>query len=186
MSERSDRPIVLPSSPPAESTKRAAPENRKQLRYPFSASAEVCEIRSDTRVTGRCSDLSAGGCYVDTLSPFAVGAFVRIQMKRDGRDFEATAVVAYSNAPMGMGLAFTEMKRDHWDVLRSWLAELSGEQPPEGTLTTPPESVTKSESGSADAGANVRLVLNELLYLLVRKKIITESEASGLLRQMFR
>jgi hypothetical protein len=32
----------------------------------------------------------------------------------------------------------------------------------------------------------MRLVLNELIYLLVRKKIISENEGSALLRQMFR
>ena len=37
-----------------------------------------------------------------------------------------------------------------------------------------------------EANANVQLVLHELITLLVRKKIITENEAVGFLRQMFR
>lgn len=86
-------PTVIPAPLPKEPTKRGGPDNRKQVRYPFSAAAEVREIRSETRVTGRCSDLSGGGCYIDTLSPFAVGAFVKIQMKRETREFEAAAVV---------------------------------------------------------------------------------------------
>lgn len=140
-------------------------------------------------MSGRCSDLSSGGCYIDTLSPFATGAYVKIRLERDGREFIATAVVAYAHASMGMGLAFTEMKREHWDVLRSWIAELSGEQPPEPALAktaAPAPEPEAAATAAADAGASLRLVLNELIYLLVRKKIITESEASGLLRQMFR
>jgi hypothetical protein len=181
MSERSDTPIVFPAPLREEPPKSEAPENRAQVRYPFTAAAEIYELRSQTRVTGRCSDLGAGGCYIDTLSPFAVGAVVRIHMKRDARDFEAAAVVAYAHVSMGMGLAFTEIKREHKDVLRSWIADLNGEQAPD-----PAASATEPETGAIEANANVQLVLHELITLLVRKKIITENEAVGFLRQMFR
>jgi PilZ domain len=181
MPERSDTPIVFPAPLREEPPKSEAPENRAQVRFPFTAAAEIYEIRSQTRVTGRCSDLGAGGCYIDTLSPFAVGAVVRIRMKHDTREFEAAAVVAYTHVSMGMGLAFTEIKREFQEVLRSWIANLSGEQAPE-----PAASATEPETGAIDANANIRLVLNELIYLLVRKKIITENEGSALLRQMFR
>ena len=179
-------PIVLAGSSPAEPAKGGSPDNRTQVRYPFSAAAEICDIRSKTRLSGRCSDLSAGGCYIDTLSPFAAGAFVKIQMKRDTHEFEASAVVAYAHVSMGMGLSFTEMKREHWDVLRAWLAELSGERLPEATPSVTAAQEPPARTESADDNASLRLVFNELLYLLVRKKIITEDEASGLLRQMFR
>src|SRR5579864_8912707 len=181
MAERSDTPIVFPAPLREEPHKSGSPENRAQVRFPFTAAAEIHELRSQTRVTGRCSDLSAGGCYIDTLSPFAVGAAVRIRMKRDTREFEAAAVVAYAHVSMGMGLAFTEIKREHQAVLRSWIADLSGDQAPE-----PAASATEPETGEIDANANIRLILNELIYLLVRKKIITENEGSALLRQMFR
>jgi hypothetical protein len=181
MSERSDMPIVFPAPLREELPKRGGRENRAKVRYPFTASAEIYEIRSQTRLTGRCSDLSSGGCYVDTLSPFAVGAVVRVRIVRDSREFEAAAAVAYAHVSMGMGLAFTEIKREHQDVLRSWIAELSGEQPPE-----PAVSETEPETGPIDGNGNMRLVLNELIYLLVRKKIITENEGAGFLRQMFR
>ena len=138
-------------------------------------------MRTRTSLSGRASDLGMGGCYIDTLSPFAAGAVVRIHMKRDAREFEAAAVVAYAHVSMGTGLAFTEIKREHKDVLRSWIADLSGEQTPERAPST-----TEPESGAVEANANVQLVLHELITLLVRKKIITENEAVGFLRQMFR
>jgi hypothetical protein len=179
-------PIVFPAPAAAEPAKGDRPESRKQARYPFSVAADIHDLRSQARISGRCSDLSSGGCYIDTLSPFAAGAYVKIRLERDGREFVATAVVVYAHASMGMGLAFTEMKREHWDVLRSWIAELSGEQPPEPVLAKTGAPAPEPETPAADTGASLRLVLNELIYLLVRKKIITESEASGLLRQMFR
>lgn len=181
MSERSDTPIVLPAPLPEESAKSGGPERRGLVRFPFTAAAEVYELRSQTRVKGRCSDLGAGGCYVDTLIPFAVGAVVKVRIERNQCEFEAEAVVSYAHVQMGMGLAFTDIKREHQDVLRSWIAELSGEQAPQ-----PAPSATEPETGAIETDANMRLVLNELIYLLVRKKIITENEGTGLLRQMFR
>src|ERR1700674_4992740 len=142
MSERSDRPIVFPAPLPEESAITGGPERRAQVRFPFTAAAEVYELRSQTRVTGRCSDLSPGGCYVDTLSPFPVGAVVKVRMERNMREFEAAAVVTYALVSMGMGLAFTEIKLEHQDVLRSWIADLSGVQPPKPAVST-----TRPETG---------------------------------------
>ncbi len=187
MPERSDKPIVFPAPQHEVSPQTGVPERRGGVRYPFTAAAEICELRSQARVSGRCSDLSPGGCYVDTLSPFAVGTIVKIRMERDQRTFEGTAAVAYAHVSMGMGLTFTEIKPDHQLVLRAWIAELSGEPVPEPVAGAVVAAVAEeTDSGAIEANANIRLVLNELIYLLVRRKIITENEASGLLRQMFR
>jgi hypothetical protein len=181
MSDRSDMPIVLPAPLAEEQTKLGGPERRTQVRFPMAAAAEVFDLRSQARVNGRCSDLSSGGCYIDTLSPLAVGSIVNVRIVRDSRAFEAVAVVTYAHVSMGMGLAFTEIRREHQAVLRSWIAELSGQQPHEPAVST-----TEDETGGIEANANVRFVLNELITLLVRKKIMTEDEGAGLFRQMFR
>jgi hypothetical protein len=181
MSERSEVPILLPGHAPEQPPTSGCSETRAQARFAFTAAIEVYELRSQTRVTGRCSDLSAGGCYVDTLSPFAVGAVVRVRMEHDKREFETGAIVAYAHVSMGMGLAFTEMKREYQEVLRLWIGELSGEQP-----CLPETSTQAQETALVEANANVRFVIHELIYLLVRKKIITENEGAELLRGMLR
>lgn len=181
MPERSDKPIVFPRPLTEEPPKSESPERRAQLRFPFTAAADVYELRSQTRVNGRCSDLSRGGCYVDTLSPFSVGAVVRIRIERNARTFEAAAVVAYAHVQMGMGLAFTEIRREHQDILGSWIAELNGGQSP-----IPAESATAFAPEAVDENVNLRMVFNELISLLVRRKVVTEKEGAGLLRQLFR
>jgi len=181
MPEHSDEPIVLSAPLPEEPQKSGGRESRAQIRFPFTAAAEIYELHSQTRVTGRCSDLSSGGCYIDTLSPFAVGTIVRVRLERGLHEFEAAAVVAYAHVSMGMGLTFTEMKREHQEILRFWIAELSGEKPCE-----PAPSIAEPKTEAADADANMRLVLNELIFLLVRKKIFTENEGAELLHKMFR
>ena len=59
-----------------------ARERRRSLRFPFTASVEATESTSGTRVMGRTSDLSLGGCYIDSISPFAVGTIATIRITR--------------------------------------------------------------------------------------------------------
>jgi hypothetical protein len=181
MSERSNTPFTLSAPLTDAQAKMENPERRNGVRYPFTGSAEVYELRSKTLVTGRCSDLSAGGCYIDTLSPFPIGSAVKVRMERDSRRFEATAKVAYAHVQMGMGLSFTEVRQEYQPVLRGWLKELSGDTSPE-----PEVSAKEPENGATGANSNLHLVVNELVSLLVRKKILTEAEGTGLLRQMLR
>jgi hypothetical protein len=177
LSERSDMPTVLPAPLPEEQVKGGGIERRAQTRFPFTASADVYELRSQTRVNGRCSDLSAGGCYVDTLSPLAVGAVVRVRLVRDSRAFESAAVVTYAHTSMGMGLAFTGMKREDQEVLRSWIADLSGEQPPELAVSLEAPSPAPSapplaarETEATEANASLQPIVYGLITLLMRKK----------------
>src|SRR5258706_6610584 len=103
------------------------PERRLAVRYPFTATAEIMDLRSNTRVTGRSSDLGLGGCYIDILSPFTVGSLVRVRLEREKKVFEAMATVGYAQQSFGMGLAFTEIKPEHKIVLQSWIAELTAD-----------------------------------------------------------
>ena len=173
--------LALPGPAAQESREGTGPERRTAQRFPFTAAAEVIDLRSKARVTGRSSDLGLGGCYIDTLAPFPVGATVQVRMERDLREFEATGVVTYALVSMGMGLAFTEIKSEFQAVLKTWIAELSGEK-----TTTHELPSTNAEQSMMTAIGNNRQVLNELVNLLVRKKIISENEGAALLRQMFR
>ena len=181
MAERHDMPVMFPSPSQRETPAQARTERRAGVRYTITASAEVYDILSQASLTLRCSDLGYGGCYVDTISPLAVGSKVRIRIKRDPRDFEAGAIVAYAHVSLGMGLAFTEIKDEYRGILHSWISELSGDQSPQPEA--PPE---ETDAQVDDSVANLRQVFNEFINLMMRKKIITENDAAGLLRQLFR
>jgi len=192
MPDRSKMPMVVPEPMREETSLVGGPERRTNIRFPLAATSEVFEVRSQTRVHGRCSDISTGGCYVDTLSPFPVGSVVQVRIAREPKEFEAIAVVTYAHVSMGMGLAFTEIRPEHRQVLRSWIAELSGEpifEPAEAPLPAPAPPAAPApapSTGSFDASSNMRFVMNELITMLVRKKIINEDEGAALFRQMLR
>ncbi len=153
-------------------------ERRSDARLAFSAAAEVVELRSQARITSRSSDLGLGGCYVDTLTPFPVGTPVKVRLTQANRTFEAQATVIYAHVGMGMGLAFTEVQPDQLATLQDWVRELSGELPSslDSAETPAPEQPFQQSE---------RLVLNQLITLLIRKRILTETEGATLLRELF-
>jgi PilZ domain len=198
MSNLADKPeAVLTVSAAPDSSRTSPTERRSSLRFPFTAAAEVMDLKTKARVTGRSSDLGEGGCYVDTLAPFAVGSAVQIRLERGSHVLEATGVVTYALVSMGMGLSFTGIKPEHESLLGAWIAELSGEAPalPEAAPPSREKGMRansgsdlpgESEQGALSAVVTNRQILNELINLMVRKKLINENEAAALLRQMYR
>ncbi|HET6144451.1 MAG TPA: PilZ domain-containing protein [Candidatus Acidoferrales bacterium] len=182
MSDESNQPVVLPDSSNHEPLAPEVTERRRMARYSFIATAEVRDLRSQTRIAGRCSDLSMGGCYVDTLAPLAVGSLTRVSIHHDSREFSANAVVVYAHPSMGMGVTFTDVQDDSRELLRFWIADLSGDS----KAGPGPEKIQSIGISSAESEPHLRLVLNELITLLVRKKILTETEGAELLMHAFR
>jgi hypothetical protein len=124
---------------------------------------------------------------VDTISPFPVGAKVTVQIEHNQAKFEAVAVVTYALVSMGMGISFTEIKPEHLTTLQAWIAELTGEpiaipEPPKISVSP----VTPPEDDSLAIISNLRQTMNEFINLMIRKKIISENDGAGLLRQLFR
>ena len=123
----SDRSKRKSRSAPASTAKGAnsQPAKRRSVRRcPFVASAEVIELSSETRLPARTSELGLGGCYIETLNPFAEGTVVQLRILRDQGVFETKAKVVYCHSNCGMGLSFIEMAPNQRSVLEDWLAEM--------------------------------------------------------------
>jgi hypothetical protein len=100
---------------------------RREPRYAFIASAEVMEENSGSRMSTRISDLSFGGCYVDTVNPLPDGTPVRLKIFTETHSFEAPATVVYAHTHLGMGMKFGEVQPQHEEVLRLWLPDAAGQ-----------------------------------------------------------
>ena len=96
---------------------------RRSPRVPFIAAAEITELESDTRLPARTGDLSQHGCYLDMVNPLPTGTAVRVQIVHGQRTFQAKAGVVYSQTPLGMGLAFSEVDPNQFTTLQNWLSE---------------------------------------------------------------
>ena len=157
-----------------------AEERRAAERYPFSASAELVHLEVNARLNVRVSDLGPRGCYLDTINPFPVGANVKIRIVKGNLSFAAQGRVLYSAPGMGMGVEFTAIEPDRSHVLEEWLRELRGESP--SPVIGPEESFV--EPDEPRPGSDSKYVLNELIGLLIRKRVLTESEGHMLSKRL--
>lgn len=101
------------------------PQRRTVPRYSLIASAEVTEPTTNAHMSGRISEISRKGCYVDLLNTLPVDTGVRLSITRDRGSFSTMARIIYVQDGIGMGLAFVDPPADQLRVLDSWLAELA-------------------------------------------------------------
>jgi hypothetical protein len=145
-------------------------ERRQHARYSFTGTLEAIEPDSETKIQGRTTDLSEGGCYVDTLNSFPAQTRVNVRLTGGNRSFESRATVVYSVVGMGMGLRFEAIDPEQLANLRKWLGELSGESMPasdwdennasdrvaeDGTLSETVSEYVRKGSGTASANGQV-------------------------------
>lgn len=150
-------------------------ERRTALRYPFTASAEVIELRSGTRLKARTSDMGLEGCYLDTLNTFPVGTPVRLRVFKGQHVFDAPARVSYCHPGLGMGVAFSDLTPEQGTLLVGWLTEQGAQLAPSAERPLPVKQM--DQLARADGDLMVRLI-----HLLVYKGVLTEKEAAALLR----
>jgi len=138
------------------------------------------DLRSKARFTGRVSDLSAGGCYVDAITTLPVEAALKIRVTHDGKTFETRARVIASSAGMGMGLEFTETEREQVEALEEWIRELSGE-----ILPCEPELPGIKSEQPAEPGSNAAVLnaMNELIIELMQTGVLSDLKGKAILQR---
>ncbi len=103
--------------------RRRVREHRRAPRYRFEAAAEITEKASGTKTNARVCDLSLYGCYVDMSTPLAEGTAVSVKILTNTDFFESDAIVVYTHANFGIGLAFRNVKPYFLVVMKKWLVE---------------------------------------------------------------
>ncbi len=153
-------------------------ERRRAPRYGINADTEVEEPETEAKVSGRTADLGLGGCYVDAVTTFPAGTNVRVRISRGGLTFEANAKVLYGKPGMGMGISFLEMGREEQALLTRWIQELSA---------SPNPGVKKYVAPSMKDREGVEVaVVGQLITLLMRKGMLSQSEGEQLRRELDR
>jgi hypothetical protein len=81
--------------------------------------------------TARVTDLSEGGCYVDTLGDAHVGEILSFKIQTPaGEWLELTGEVAHETPPLGFGLRFVYLADEQLDQLRSLIAHFQNPADP--------------------------------------------------------
>jgi PilZ domain len=167
------------SSPKSSAQSGAAAADRRNAdRHIFTAAAEVIELTSGARFATRTTDLGPGGCFVDTLFPFPVGAKVRVTVRKGQTNFETEGLVVYSQTGLGMGIAFDSLEPHQRDALDKWLAELTGEK--HAYSTAPAAVPSMADVIAAGRRTEVSPTVVRLVQLMISKGMLTEAEAASI------
>ena len=94
---------------------------RTTPRFAFIAEAEIDGIKDSARV----SELSARGCYIDSINPLPKDMNVRIRIRYGCSTCEFSGTVIYTHAGFGMGVVFGELTNEQRSTLEVWLDELA-------------------------------------------------------------
>jgi PilZ domain len=160
-------------------------EKRRHPRFPFSTGGEAFDPQAGFRVTERLSDISRSGCYMDTISPFAVNAAIILSVTHEGRTFKTKAKVMDSLNGMGMGMMFTTMEPDQARVLDAWLAERGGLLHLEPDPAKPGAATAEAPTEAAPVvDQELRDIVRELIVVLSRKSIVGDVEAMAMMRKL--
>ena len=91
----------------------------------------VWDGTSSRKCLARVTDVSEGGCFVDTTGEAQIGErlSVRIQLP-DGNCLELTGEVAHESRPIGFGLRFVDLSDEQREQLHTFLASLKGSNDP--------------------------------------------------------
>lgn len=94
-------------------------------RFSFVAEAEVTWAQNKSRIVTRISELSAQGCYVDTVNPFPMDTELHFLIRYGCSTCELSGKVIYTHSGFGMGVLFADIAPIHRATLNNWLEGLA-------------------------------------------------------------
>ncbi len=104
-------------------------DRRTHTRFSCNFGAEFEVDGSSIKLWGRCTDLSTGGCYLETRSPLKPGARLKLRMSYKAVLIEANCVVRTCHPDFGMGVRFEDMVAQCRAALSQVLTQLSEAEP---------------------------------------------------------
>jgi positive regulator of sigma E activity len=97
-------------------------DRRVSPRYPLML-IEVTGLAASATLTGRTSDVSRTGCYIDTLNPLPSGSEVHVRLQNEKEFLEVNARIMYVSPKLGMGVMFAaDIPAEQLAILDGWLA----------------------------------------------------------------
>ena len=101
-----------------------SPERRKHPRFTVSVPVEVHAEGSDTPIRCTTSDLSLGGCYIESMYPFPVGTTLDLRLQLENTLLIEVRVVT-SYPQVGNGMEFIKMLPEDRAELKTFLDALA-------------------------------------------------------------
>lgn len=140
-------------------------------------SPEVPLEEADPVSLCKLTDLSLGGCYVETESPFPEQALVDLCLKAGGMEMHADGVVRVMHPSCGMGLEFPSRTSQQRDTVTHFIEFLTSRPGTMPELLISPKSLVADENQFAPhATANEEHLEDPLLDLLRSGQSLTKDQ----------
>jgi CheY-like chemotaxis protein len=125
--------------PAKHASEKTATSQRIQGDFPAAdrrgRSRHTCRLSADVFVAGttvpqhcHVSDISSGGCYIDTTSPLAVMTEVEIVVRTSSMKLRVGGVVRETHPACGMGISFTLRTPGERSQVQKFVETQAGEQ----------------------------------------------------------
>ena len=115
----------------AAATPRVAPSEGDKRKFPRRRVPFPIEIRDQggvgSHMNTRSADISARGCYVETMLPLAVGKLLTITFWLDSEKISTPAVVRSCDGGVGMGIEFTGLDEKTRERLQQRIETMAAE-----------------------------------------------------------
>lgn len=96
------------------------PDRRAHARLKQSVPVEIEVSGSDVPMRGATSDLSLGGCYIESMYPFPVGTSLGLRLQI-GDTLLVEAMVVTCDPQVGNGIKFMKMLAEDIEALKAYL-----------------------------------------------------------------
>ena len=92
----------------------------RQIRELLVADAEVLDQHSGTSIKATSSDVSLGGCYLETQQPMPVSTAVQLKMSYNESSLTVFGDVVRCDPGKGMAVRFRALQHNQTAKLKGW------------------------------------------------------------------
>jgi hypothetical protein len=180
--------IARPAEPrpsgmvPPGRTASAKADQRKSPRYKCAGSARLQEVGGTVATWTAFADISMHGCYVETVSPYRVGAALAMKLDANGFRVETMGEVRVVYPGLGMGISFANMSDEDRGRLRELVRSLSPTSVIVSSRTAPPPAASPQSQASTPA-ANPAATLQAMLKFFEDRHVMGREEFLRILRK---
>jgi c-di-GMP-binding flagellar brake protein YcgR len=115
----------------AQSGPYSGTDNRRaNLRVKVSVPVEIATQDDAPAIRGATSDLSLGGCYIETRFPFRVGTSLGLKLQIGDGTLLVDALVVTSDPQVGNGIEFLKMLPEDREELLAFIEAAAEAQNP--------------------------------------------------------
>jgi len=101
-----------------------ASNRRRRARHKISFNLEIHDERKNVPMRVNATDISASGCYVESILPLAVGTILKIEFWIESERINTSAVVRTCDPGVGMGIEFLSLTPDLQERFQTVLEKL--------------------------------------------------------------